>query len=77
MNILAYLSGLLFPDRRSESEKDRERKFIEALNDLKTLSVNEHGRMSIDPEELRDQILKSREEYRDLISPMHRKNNGA
>lgn len=64
-----------FPDKRSEAEKEKEREFIQAVNQLKTLRVTSHGRMSIDPEEIRDQVLQSRESYKDLISPLHRKQN--
>ena len=57
----------LFPDRRPEREKAREREFILAANSLKTLSVTDRGGMSIDPEELRDQIVASREQLRHLV----------
>lgn len=30
--------------------------------------------MAIDPEEIRDQVLQSREAYQDFVSPLHRKN---
>jgi len=57
----------LFPDRRSEREKAREREFIRAANSLKTLSVTDQGGMSIDPVELRDQIVASREQLKHLV----------
>ncbi|WP_455827779.1 hypothetical protein [Pseudomonas kilonensis] len=57
----------LFPDRRSEREKAREREFIRAANSLKTLSVTDQGGMSIDPVELRDQIVTSREQLKHLV----------
>lgn len=62
-----------FPDTRSERELEEERQLIGAVNQLKTLRVTPSGSMSIDPEEIRDQVLKSREAYRDLVSPLHRK----
>jgi len=34
---------------------------------LKTLQVTPRGGMRIDPEELRDQILAAREQYKDLV----------
>lgn len=57
----------LFPDRRPEREKAREREFIRAANSLNTLSVTDRGGMSIDPEELRDQIIAAREQLKHLV----------
>ncbi|MFA7901720.1 hypothetical protein ACEODG_30040 [Pseudomonas aeruginosa] len=57
----------LFPDRRSEWEKQREREFIEAVNSLKTLRVTPGGLMSIDPEEIREQVLESRERLKHFV----------
>lgn len=45
----------------------KEQQFILAANSLKTLQVPLGGCMSIDPEELRDQIIASRERYKDLV----------
>lgn len=59
---------LLFPDRRPEGEKQREREFIQAVNSLKTLRVTAGGRMSIDPEEIRDQVLEARETLKHFVS---------
>ena len=64
---LYRLTSRLFPDRRPEWERTREREFILAANSLKTLLVTDRGGMSIDPEELRDQIVASREELRHLV----------
>lgn len=64
---LQRLAALLFPDRRSEREKARERQFIDAVNSLKTLSTTDRGGMSIDPEELREQIIASREQLKHLV----------
>ena len=61
------LAAWLFPDRRPEREKAREREFIRAANSLKTLSVTDRGGMSIDPEELRDQIIAAREQLKHLV----------
>lgn len=60
----------------SEPEKARERQFIEAVNSLKTLRVTDRGTMSIDPEEIRDQIIESREALKHLVDPAHRKASG-
>lgn len=72
-SLLATLRSFAFPDNRSDREKEEEKQFIEALNQLKTLTVRPQGKMSIDPEEIRDQILKSREAYRDFVDPLHRR----
>lgn len=61
------LINRLFPDRRSDWEQKRERDFILAANSLKTLKVTPEGGMSIDPEELRDQIIASREQLKHLV----------
>ncbi|NNA68058.1 hypothetical protein [Pseudomonas gessardii] len=67
MTNLRRLNAWLFPDRRSEREKAREREFILAANSLKTLSVTDRGGMSIDPEEFREQIIASREQLKHLV----------
>jgi hypothetical protein len=65
--LLSRLWHLISPDRRPECEKAREREFILAANSLKTLSVTDRGGMSIDPEELRDYIIASREQLKHLV----------
>lgn len=50
------------------AEQVRDREFIKALNSLKTLRVTDRGGMSIDPEELRDQVMKSRQELKGLVA---------
>lgn len=45
----------------------KEERLILAANSLKTLRVPLGGCMSIDPEELRDQIIAAREQYKDLV----------
>lgn len=57
----------LFGDKRPQWVKEEERKFIEAANRLKTLNVTPGGGMRIDPEEIRDQIIASREELKYLV----------
>lgn len=73
LELLDRFWGWVFPDNRPEHEKLRERQFINAVNELKTLRTTPGGGMAIDPEEVRDQVLKSREAYRELVSPQHRK----
>ncbi|MCI8208072.1 hypothetical protein AUC61_00870 [Pseudomonas sp. S25] len=67
MLLLSRLWNLISPDRRPEWEKAREREFILAANSLKTLSVTDRGGMSIDPEELREQIVSAREQLKHLV----------
>ncbi len=67
---MIYLHRLitrLFPDRRPDWEQKREREFVRAANSLKTLKVTPEGGMSIDPEELRDQIIAAREQLQHLV----------
>ncbi|WP_339469587.1 hypothetical protein [Pseudomonas sp. EL_65y_Pfl1_R83] len=64
---LHRLINRLFPDRRPDWEQKREREFILAANSLKTLKVTPGGGMSIDPEELREQIVVSREQLKHLV----------
>jgi hypothetical protein len=64
---LHRLISWLFPDRRPDWEQKREREFILAANKLKTLSVTDRGGMSIDPEEIREQIIASREQLKHLV----------
>lgn len=67
MKVFDKLCRRLCPDRRPEREKVREREFILAVNKLKTLSVTDRGGMSIDPEELREQVVASREQLKHLV----------
>ncbi|HDS1743911.1 hypothetical protein [Pseudomonas sp. M2] len=79
MDFMFRIWDFLFPDHRPEGEIRREREFIDALNQLKTLRATYRGGMSIDPEEIREQVLRSREAVKDLVDPAHRKrsNTGA
>lgn len=72
---LLALFDWLYRDRRPEHVRKREQDFIRAVNQLKSLSVTDRGGMSIDPEELRGQILESRESLRHLVDPSHRRVN--
>lgn len=67
MIILNRLVTWLFSDRRPEWEKQREREFIKAVNSFKTLRVTPEGGMSIDPEEIREQVLESRERLKHFV----------
>ena len=67
LKLLTSLWNVISPDRRPEREKAREREFILAANSLKTLTVTDRGSMSIDPEELREHIIASREQLKDLV----------
>nr|WP_116817446.1 hypothetical protein [Pseudomonas syringae] len=67
MKLLTSLWNLISPDRRPDWEKARDHDFIAAVNKLKTLSVTDRGGMSIDPKELRDQIVASREQLKHLV----------
>ncbi|WP_349975374.1 hypothetical protein [Pseudomonas sp. WHRI 8519] len=73
MDFLYCIWDIIFPDLRPKSEIRREREFIEALNQLRTLRVTDRGGMSIDPEEIREQVLRSREAAMHLVDPTHRK----
>ena len=67
LNLLEKLWRFFNPDLRSKCEKASEREFILAANSLKTLSVTDRGGMSIDPEELREHIIASREQLKHLV----------
>lgn len=54
-------------DKRPEWVQAEERAFIKAANSLKSLQTTPGGGMRIDPEELRDQILAARDEYKSLV----------
>ncbi|AGE28280.1 hypothetical protein H045_21090 [Pseudomonas poae RE*1-1-14] len=45
----------------------REQAFIDAVNKLKTLHVTSEGAMYIDPEEIREQIIASREQLKQFV----------
>ena len=67
LKVLKRVFNVLHPDSRPDWEQKREREFIQAANSLKTLKVTPEGGMSIDPEELRDQIIASREQLKHLV----------
>jgi hypothetical protein len=45
----------------------KEEQFILAINSLKTLRVTDRGGMSIDPSELREQVIESRKRLKYLV----------
>lgn len=67
LKVLKRVLNVLYSDRRPDWEQKRERDFIRAANSLKTLSVTDRGGMSIDPEELREQIIASREQLKHFV----------
>ncbi|MGR6653200.1 hypothetical protein [Pseudomonas entomophila] len=67
LRLLSRIRSTISPDRRPDWEKQREREFIEAVNSLKTLRVTPGGRMSIDPEEIREQVLEARERLKHFV----------
>lgn len=67
LKLISKLWNFINPDRRPDCEKAREQNFITAANKFKTLSVNAGGVISIDPEEIRDQIITSREQLKHLV----------
>lgn len=60
MKWFGRLIGLVCRDNRSGQEQARDRAFITALNNLKSLRVTPDGGMSIDPDEIREQVIASR-----------------
>ncbi len=67
LKLLSRMWNTISPDRRPELEKQREREFIEVVNSLKTLRVTPEDSMSIDPEEIREQVLESRERLKHFV----------
>ncbi|MHC8381257.1 hypothetical protein [Pseudomonas sp. LB3P14] len=57
-----------FTDDRSEREKNRDKAFIKAVNNLKTLNVTSGGGMSIDPMEIQDKVIVARLELRHFVT---------
>jgi hypothetical protein len=62
-----------FTDDRSEREKNREKAFIKAVNNLKTLAVTADGGMSIDPIEIQDKVIAARLELRHFVTQERKK----
>jgi hypothetical protein len=67
MKWLDRLIGFVCRDKRSGREQARERAFIAALNNLKSLRVTPDGGMSIDPDEIREQVIISRRSLKRFV----------
>lgn len=67
MKWFGRLIGLVCRDNRSGQEQARERAFIDALNNLKSLRVTPDGGMSIDPDEIREQVIASRRSLKRFV----------
>lgn len=63
----------LLQDNRPEHLIRQEKEFIEAVNKIQTLTTTERGGMSIDLEEIRDQIIEARDSYKHLVNAEHRR----
>lgn len=60
MKWFGRLVRLVYRDNRSGREQARDLAFVAALNDLQSLRVTPDGGMSIDPDEIREQVIESR-----------------
>ncbi|NWL21891.1 hypothetical protein [Pseudomonas umsongensis] len=67
MKWLFQCMGSLWRDQMPVSEHAREKAFISAVNGLKTLRVTREGGMSIDPEEIREQVIASRHALKHFV----------
>ncbi len=67
VNFVRRLWNLAFGNNRSKLEKAREQVFIDAVNSLKTLRTTPEGGMAIDPDEIRDQVIASREQLKQFV----------
>ncbi|WP_409262954.1 hypothetical protein [Pseudomonas putida] len=66
----------LFPDKRSEWERKKERAFIEAVNKLENYYVTDRGGLSMDPGAVIDYVVARRQELSHLVDPKHRDEPG-
>jgi len=67
MKWLDRLIRFVCRDKRSGREQARERAFVAALNNLKSLRVTADGGMSIDPDEIREQVIASRRSLKRFV----------
>lgn len=67
MNLLWRCIEFVWKDKRSGSERARDRAFITALNNLQSLRVTPDGGMSIDPEEIRNRVIASRHALKHFV----------
>ena len=61
------LIELVCRDNRSGQEQARDLAFIAALNNLKSLRVTPDGGMSIDPNEIREQVIACRHRLKRFV----------
>jgi len=67
MKWLGRLIKFVCQDTRSDREQARDRAFITSLNNLKSLRVTPDGGMSIDPDEIREQVISSRRSLKRFV----------
>jgi hypothetical protein len=67
MKWFGRLIQLVCRDNRSGQEQARDRAFIAALNSLDSLRVTPDGGMSIDPDEIREQVIASRHRLKRFV----------
>lgn len=64
---MLWLVRLFRKDKPKTVWQLKEQQFILAINSLKTLRVTDRGGMSIDPEELREQVIEARHKLKHLV----------
>ncbi len=67
MKCLGRLIRFICRDERSDREQARDRAFITSLNSLQSLRVTPDGGMSMDPEEIREQVISSRRSLKRFV----------
>lgn len=67
MSFLGRYISFFCQDNRSASEQARERLFIRSVNGLQTLRVTPDGGMSIDAEEIREQVIAARHALKQFV----------
>jgi hypothetical protein len=67
MKWLGRLVRFVCRDKRSDREQARDRAFIAALNNMKSLRVTQDGGMSIDPDEIREHVIASRHRLKRFV----------
>ncbi|MFG6206087.1 hypothetical protein [Pseudomonas retamae] len=67
MKLFERCMAILLKDKRTSKEQARDRAFIVALNNLKSLHVTPDGGMSIDPDEIREQVIASRHRLKRFV----------
>ena len=67
MSFFRRCISLFYTDDRPASERVREQEFISAVNRLKTLRVTPDGGMSVDAEEIREQVIAARHSLKHFV----------